>query len=84
MFNENTDINIIDYIKNVNKLDFNIDISFIDELLSYVNKNEICIPHELFVKYKVISSTSSSNNIVRLIEQHKLKENRYYKLPDVG
>ena len=73
MYNENTYIDIIDYIKNVNKIDFNINITFIDELLSYVNKNEICILHELFVKYKITSLSSSSNNIVRLIKQYKLK-----------
>ena len=33
-------INIIDYVKEVNKLEFNIDISFIDEFIELVSKNE--------------------------------------------
>jgi hypothetical protein len=38
-------VDIIDYVKAVNKLDFNIDISFIDDFIELVNKNECCIHH---------------------------------------
>ena len=33
-------INIIDYVKEINKLKYNIDISFIDEFIELVSKNE--------------------------------------------
>ena len=33
-------INIIDYVKEVNKLKYNIDISFIDEFIELVSKDE--------------------------------------------
>jgi hypothetical protein len=34
-------VNIIDFVKEVNKLEYNIDISFIDEFIELVSKNEI-------------------------------------------
>jgi hypothetical protein len=37
-------INVIDYVKEINKLEFKIDISFIDEFIKLVSKNECCIP----------------------------------------
>jgi hypothetical protein len=33
-------VNIIDFVKEVNKLEFKIDISFIDEFIELVSKNE--------------------------------------------
>jgi len=33
-------VNIIDFVKEVNKLKYNIDISFIDEFIELVSKNE--------------------------------------------
>ena len=34
-------INIIDFVKEINKFKYNIDISFIDEFLELVSKDEI-------------------------------------------
>ena len=33
-------VNIIDFVKEVNKIKYNIDISFIDEFIELVSKNE--------------------------------------------
>jgi hypothetical protein len=47
-------INIIDYVKEVNKLSYNIDISFIDEFIELVDKNDFCIHHDMLVKYGIL------------------------------
>ena len=47
-------INIIDFVKEVNKLKYNIDISFIDEFIELVSKNECCIHHNMLQKYEMI------------------------------
>ena len=36
-------INIIDFVKEINELKFKIDISFINEFVELVSKNECCI-----------------------------------------
>ena len=46
-------INIIYFVKEVNKLDFNIDISFIDEFIELVSKDECCIHHNMLEKYEI-------------------------------
>ena len=45
-----TIINIIDYIKAINKLKYNIDIELVD-------KDECCIHHNMLQKYKVLKLT---------------------------
>jgi hypothetical protein len=40
-------ISIIDYVKHINKIKYNIDISFIDEFIELVSKNECCIHHNM-------------------------------------
>ena len=35
--------NIIDYVKEINNIKNNIDISFIDDFIELVNKNKYCI-----------------------------------------
>ena len=55
LIEENKEVNIIEYIKYVNTLEYHIDLSFMDELINYVERDEICIPHTLFAKYKILS-----------------------------
>jgi phage anti-repressor protein len=72
-------ITIIDYVKEVNKRVYNIDISFIDEFLELIEKDDICIPHSMLIKYGVIT-TSKSNRIKDMIEQYEFEENKDYSL----
>lgn len=48
--------------------------NFMNELHN-IQCDEICIQHELFVKYNILSLAAGSSHISRLIEQYKLKEN---------
>ena len=61
-------INIIDYVKEVNKINYNIDISFIDEFIELVNKDECCIHHKMLQKYGIVNLKSSTNDIKKLME----------------
>jgi phage anti-repressor protein len=67
-------INIIDYAKEANKISYNIDISFIDEFIELVNKNECCIHHNMLQKYGIISSKSYTTDIKRLLNQYGMVE----------
>jgi hypothetical protein len=40
-------VNIIEFVKEINKIKYNIDISFIDEFIELVSKDECCIHHNL-------------------------------------
>jgi hypothetical protein len=73
------DINIINYVKEVNNLIYNIDISFIDNFLNLVEEDKICIPHEYLIKYGVIT-TEKSSDIIRILNQFEPIENEDYRL----
>jgi hypothetical protein len=76
------DINIINYVKEVNNLIYNIDISFIDNFLYLVEEDKICIPHEYLIKYGIVT-TNRSNDIMVLLNQFESIENEDYQLRNV-
>ena len=55
LIDNQVNINIIDYVKEVNKIKYTIDISFIDEFIELISKNECCIHHNMLEKYEIIS-----------------------------
>ena len=77
-------INIIDYVKEVNKLEFKIDISFIDEFIELVSKNECCIHHNMLQKYGILTLKEGTHHIRRIFEQYEFEENIDFKLAEVG
>jgi len=77
-------INIIEYVKEVNKLEFKIDISFIDEFIELVSKNECCIHHNMLQKYDIISLNKGTTDIKRLLEQNHFIENKDFNLRNVA
>ena len=77
-------VNIIDYVKEINKLGLNIDISFIDEFIELVNKNECCIHHNMLQKYGVINLKSCSSDIKRLLNQNDFIEKYDYLICNVA
>jgi len=77
-------INIIEYVKEVNKLEFNIDISFIDEFIELVSKNECCIHHNMLQKYGISSLNSTTNDIKKMLIQNEFIENKDFKLGNVS
>ena len=73
-------INIIDYIKDINNLYYKIEIDFIDEFIELINKDDFCIHHEMLKKYGILTLSSSTNDIKRLLEQYDLEENKDFRL----
>jgi hypothetical protein len=84
LVNNNIDINIINYVKEVNNLIYNIDISFIDNFLDLVEEDKICIPHEYLIKYGVITMENKSSHVLRVLNQFDPIENKDYRLTNVG
>jgi len=66
-------INIIEYVKEVNKISYNIDISFIDEFIELVNKNECCIHHSMLQKYGIVKLKSGTTDVGELMKQYNFK-----------
>ena len=74
---EDTKLKIIEYIKLINEKFYNIDISFIDEFINYVNKNDFCIGNDVLLKYNIIN-TNNSNDILTLLKQYEFIEESDY------
>uniref|UniRef100_A0A6C0EER7 Uncharacterized protein n=1 Tax=viral metagenome TaxID=1070528 RepID=A0A6C0EER7_9ZZZZ len=56
-------INIIEFVKEINKIKYNIDITFIDEFIELVSKNECCINHNLLKKYGISNLKGGSGDV---------------------
>ena len=72
LVNNKTNISIIDYLKQINKHNFNIDISFIDEFIELVSKNECCIHHIMLEKYGILTLKKGTSDVKRLLEQYEM------------
>ena len=70
---ENPNINIVDFAKQYNLLTKNIDISFIDQFLFLVKKDDFCIYHDMLYLYGVLS-VNSTYDIKRMLEQNQFEE----------
>ena len=77
-------IHIIDYVKQINNKCFNIDISFIDEFIELVSKDECCIHHSLLKKYEISSLTGGSKDINRLLKQYDFIKDEDFRLSIVA
>ena len=51
-------INIIEFVKEINKIKYKIDISFIDEFIELVSKDDCCIHHNMLQKYGIYNLKS--------------------------
>lgn len=73
---------LFEYIKRVNKLhEEPIELSFMEELLSYVTRKDCCLPHILLVKYGVISGKNTNKisfNVRELLKQYNFIEDKDY------
>ena len=83
LVNNQQQINIIDYVKEVNKLDFNIDIHFIDEFIKLVSKDECCISYKMLEKYGVLKLNKGTVRVKELLEQNDFEENIDFRLSNV-
>ena len=57
------EITIIEYVKELNHLFFNIDISFIDDFIDLVDKDDCCFDAELLQKYNIYKFVAGSTDI---------------------
>lgn len=77
--------NIIDYVKDINKIKYNIDISFIDDFIELVNKDNCCIHHNMLEKYETIKlKGAGSKDIKRMLLQYNFIENYDYRVGKVA
>jgi len=76
-------INIIEFVKEINKIKYNIDISFIDEFIELVNKDECCINNIMLEKYGVLKLNKGTTRVKELLEQNNFIENEDYQLSKV-
>ena len=83
LVDNNIDIIIIDYVKEINKLIYKMNISFIDNFLNLVGKNEICIPHKYLIDYGIVTTDNRSSVIIRILNQFDAIENIDYLLHNV-
>ena len=52
-----SDVNIIEYVKKINKLTFKIDISFMNDFIELVYKDTCCIHHSMLQDYGISNLT---------------------------
>jgi hypothetical protein len=77
-------VNIIEFVKELNKIKYKIDISFIDEFIQLVNKDECCIHHSMLQKYGIFSLKYGTSNINRIINQNNFIKDEDYLLCNVA
>ena len=74
----NPEINIIDFVKNLNEVTNNIDISFIEEFIDLVGRVNFCVPHTALFTYGVLTERESTHDIKRLLDQNEFTEGKDY------
>jgi hypothetical protein len=84
LIREQRNINIIEYVDEVNKLFHKIDTSFINEFIDLISRDECCIHHNLLEKYEVISLSSSTFDIKRILDQNELIIEKDYILRNIN
>ena len=77
LVNEQPDITVLDYVKLLNEKIFNIDISFVDDFIELVDKEDFIIHHQLLEKYGVIT-IKDTFYVKRLLEQYEFEEGKDY------
>ena len=80
LVDDKQEITIIDYVKLLNTNIFNIDISFIDDFIEFIDKDDdFIIPHEMLFKYQILSKTSSTN-VLTSLNTYDLIDQVHYQL----
>ena len=88
-FNENlvetcNDMNIIQYVKEINNQFYYLEIDFIDDFLDLCNKDGFIINHEMLYKYGVLSENTDSSHVIRLLNQYDLEDGIDYSSRSVA
>jgi len=80
LLEENKHIDIISYIKYVAKNIYVINISFMDDLLELIIKDEINIHHKQLVEFGILKLKGGTSELKIIIEQNTFIENEDFKL----
>ena len=83
LIDNQNNVNIIEFVKEINKLKYNIDISFIDEFIELVSKDECCINNLMLEKYGILKLNKGTTRVKELLEQNDFIENEDYRLSNV-
>ena len=75
-----SDITIIEYARKLNDKFFKIDISFIDDFMGLVGKDECCIHHDMLVKYGILTLSSGTTDVSRMLKQNDFTEKQDYQV----
>ena len=80
-----SNINITEFVKKVNEFEFKININFIEDFIELVKKNVgfHSIHHNMLKKYGISSLKDTTNYIKKMLEQNKFKENKDYQMRNV-
>lgn len=57
LIDNHIECDIISYVKHVNSIIADIDIQFMDELISFMERDSCCIPHTFLVRYGIFKNT---------------------------
>ena len=75
---DNKDITIIDYVKELNNVYFNIDIisidNFIDDFIDLIGKDGFIINHEMLFKYEILTKAETTHIVLRMLENNNLED----------
>uniref|UniRef100_A0A6C0H843 Helicase ATP-binding domain-containing protein n=1 Tax=viral metagenome TaxID=1070528 RepID=A0A6C0H843_9ZZZZ len=82
LIENNNNISIIEYVKKINNLYYNIDNS--DDLINMIGKDECCIHHNMLKKYGISTLNGTTNYIKKLLSQYDFVENTDYRLQQVS
>ena len=77
-------VNIIEFVKELNKIKYKIDISFIDEFIQLVNKDECCIHHKMLQKYGISKLKGGTSHVRDMLNQYNFVEDEDYLLCNVA
>ena len=76
-------VNIIEYVKEINELTFKIDISFMNDFIELVYKDTCCIHHSMLKKYGVSNLTGGSSEVNVIMKQYGFIIDKDYQLRNV-
>ena len=84
LIDDEIELTIIDYVKKLNEQFYKIDISFIDELIDFIDKDNCCIPHEYLQKSDVYSLSGGSGDVLKILEKLSAVEDHHFTLRKVS
>jgi hypothetical protein len=84
LIDNQVNVNIIEFVKEINKIKYNIDISFIDEFIELVSKDDCCIHHNMLQKYGILTLKKGTTDVKNLINQNNFEEINEYLIRNVS